>query len=1048
VNHILSEHSSELAALAAECGIDWHQVTDLRPGIHKRLPVIASKYKGKCVMWIDEGTSTTGGTFIRITFHTQKHGGVSRSWVSHGRRRGPRLAAISSKTKNPGDGANRRTELFNVFKTAFAAAPRADAAHPYLKRKGIADLVTSFDIRVLSDYKVFGRGSVEPWLAFALQSPNGEYVGIQRIWANGSKKLSTSAWDGQYKCAHAIIGDPEASAIIHIAEGFATAASVHLATGSAAVFAISAGNLEPVACHIRERFEGKRIVIVADNDVRPAGEEHKGNPGVFKALEAARRSRTSIIVPPAPGGRATDANDIHLNEGLDRLAEVLKSPACRLKPAGNHSAYLLQVLRYARAQDHEALVGRLANATKAGWKFSKDELVKAVSEATEGRASPGMVAKKIAGVIWAGEKAARDLTSIRTADRRLSFKTVQHPEGHYIIPQEAAEAVLEHLEKGAMVVLVSPMGTGKTEIVIKEAMARVRRAALVLPRVSVVDDASTRLSKVKYSEVGKQDVIWQNQLITCVNSMDAPRFNSNGVNFFERLDLLCLDEAAQAISQMVQLGEIERRKGNTHAMIKAVSTAKAVLVADAHASEYTVNALRSMDHGREVVVVEVKHPSEAGKRWDIDVTESPEEVCKELLRCLESGEKCLLATDNKKMAMKIERLIRQRLPHVRLLNAHRDPNPDQKRLMATAFSNPNREFVKYDALIYTPVITAGVSITAPHFTRHFGIFCGAVKVTDILQMMARDRTARRWLISVRGTSVRMRQLAAEAERKLIEGATLYSDLKMATARHEVESRDNLLLLTLNLLKLGDHKVRMSKDPEKPAKEIRTALTEFGKKIDDERMDRILMQPGISESEYEGLRREWLPTDEQAAAMTAFQVRDRLCVDLTRANIEFLDKGGLGKVKLMEVVTSSESDVERFEWSQEGEDPTERYRAAEKKAVLGRMFRDLGISPSFDGEFTQSDSRKMLQWSIENADHLNHLFKGVIDPARPPRGATQFVQKILSLLGLELGKRKSNGRMIRFIDKTSLDKMLEVVNARRSQRQEFIKQSPKAVATPP
>ncbi|MDQ3232605.1 MAG: hypothetical protein M3Q07_12360, partial [Pseudobdellovibrionaceae bacterium] len=219
MNHILSEYSSELAALAEECGIDWHQVSDLRPGFHKRLPVIAGRYKGKVAMWIEEGTARSGQSFIRITFHTQKHGGISRTWSSHGRLGGPRFTMASSKTKKTEDEPRRRLELYDTFKAAFTAAPRADAAHPYLKRKCIADLAASFDIRVLSDFKVFGRGSMDPWLAFALQSPGGEYVGIQRIWADGTKKLSTSAWDGQYKGAHAVIGDAEASSTIYIAEG-------------------------------------------------------------------------------------------------------------------------------------------------------------------------------------------------------------------------------------------------------------------------------------------------------------------------------------------------------------------------------------------------------------------------------------------------------------------------------------------------------------------------------------------------------------------------------------------------------------------------------------------------------------------------------------------------------------------------------------------------------------------------------------------------------------------------------------------------------------
>jgi putative DNA primase/helicase len=58
-----------------------------------------------------------------------------------------------------------------------------------------------------------------------------------------------------------------------VAEGFATAATVHEATGSAVAFAFNANNLKPIAKALREKFPNLEMVICGDDD-----HQSKGNP--------------------------------------------------------------------------------------------------------------------------------------------------------------------------------------------------------------------------------------------------------------------------------------------------------------------------------------------------------------------------------------------------------------------------------------------------------------------------------------------------------------------------------------------------------------------------------------------------------------------------------------------------------------------------------------------------------------------------------------------------------------------------------------------------
>jgi hypothetical protein len=52
---------------------------------------------------------------------------------------------------------------------------------------------------------------------------------------------------------------------------------------------------------------------------------------------------------------------------------------------------------------------------------------------------------------------------------------------------------------------------------------------------------------------------------------------------------------------------------------------------------------------------------------------------------------------------------------------------------------------------------------------------------------------------------------------------------------------------------------------------------------------------------------------------------------------------------------------------------------------------------------------------------------------------QFLQKFLGLYGIGLGKRKSNGRMIRFVDQNSVEIIMQFIEARREQRRALIPQ---------
>lgn len=85
-----------------------------------------------------------------------------------------------------------------------------------------------------------------------------------------------------------------------IAEGFATAATLHEESGYRVYMAFTANNLLAVGRIVRAKLPDAEIVFCADNDTRTPD-----NPGLTKATEAARDVGGSVAAPPIHG----DFND-------------------------------------------------------------------------------------------------------------------------------------------------------------------------------------------------------------------------------------------------------------------------------------------------------------------------------------------------------------------------------------------------------------------------------------------------------------------------------------------------------------------------------------------------------------------------------------------------------------------------------------------------------------------------------------------------------------------------------------------------------------------
>ncbi len=188
-------------------------------------------------------------------------------------------------------------------------AARAPDDHPYLARKGI-----------------WGHGVRlhEGALVVPLHDAN-EHHSLQFIGEDGEKRFLSG---GRVTGCWCMLGTPDGAAALCVAEGFATGATIHEATGHPVAVAFNAGNLAAVARAMRELNPAARLILCADDD---AGTE--GNPGLRKAREAAREVGGLLAVPEFGGERpdgATDFNDMAAARGLEAVRKCIEKAG---KPA-------------------------------------------------------------------------------------------------------------------------------------------------------------------------------------------------------------------------------------------------------------------------------------------------------------------------------------------------------------------------------------------------------------------------------------------------------------------------------------------------------------------------------------------------------------------------------------------------------------------------------------------------------------------------------------------------------------------------------------------
>ena len=189
---------------------------------------------------------------------------------------------------------------------------------PYAQRKNVG----LYGVKVIDGVLVVPARDVDGKL-WTYQTISPEKGGMKKFKLGGKKA----------GCFH-LIGEIKPGFPILVAEGYATAATLHEATGRPVAVAFDAGNLLPVGTALASRHPESMLAFMADND-----QYGPTNVGIEKAAAAAKAVCGAVVHPrfDSIDGKPTDWNDLAALDGFEavqcQVGEGLKMERARLRQA-------------------------------------------------------------------------------------------------------------------------------------------------------------------------------------------------------------------------------------------------------------------------------------------------------------------------------------------------------------------------------------------------------------------------------------------------------------------------------------------------------------------------------------------------------------------------------------------------------------------------------------------------------------------------------------------------------------------------------------------
>jgi hypothetical protein len=739
ITQITQNYRHTLADYAANCGMNWDELAhaisfDGRKIKHNRIAINKS-YRGKCFAVGYKWTARDGKEYPRIIFYTNKHGGhteifdgfkefmscrgYSDQYIQQ--QSPPKFHQI---TKQPIVEIEKwQIDALNAAHEAWNKATINNVAdHDYIVKKGVN--VDGLEIRR-------GIGKYGDCVMIQVFNLIGQVIGYQQIYAkNINGKNTNKHFVGQIGGGFVVIGDR--SRIRHgawITEGVATGFSIYHANGDGentlsnkkklpVICCLSADNMKKVTQSFTE-LGNADLRICADNDP-----SDNGNTGIYTAIQCASIAGSKgYYCPTSEDGKKVDFNDT-LNFKLfaigksysDQIRQlVMFAPVTKLKTLGDRLAFAL--------------------AKQVPYLVSEEEATKIVIDTLEERKFNGKC--NAAAIIRNSVNARREIVKQRNKITDFTgiekIKIIDMPDKTSL---EINELILRRI--GATVddraIIFDPrgLGAGKTELLelIRKLFDR-EKIAVIIHRVSLADDLSTRLDTDHYKEETPSGHI--RHLTITANSL--PKFSITAGGF----KILFIDEARQVLDHLIH-GTVENRQAAFDEFVAAIESADFIMCSDADLNDDTVAFFKKHAYGKSLYAIDA--PARANDKI-LHMVDDHSTNFVNISEALNNDQNVFVGCTSKNKAIEayafaIDNAIGFTTDDLLLIHSENKEDPKQ----AAFLKNPNAEATKYRAVFHSPTIGSGVSITVPHFINNYFLNSGNLPENECLQMTARNRCAR------------------------------------------------------------------------------------------------------------------------------------------------------------------------------------------------------------------------------------------------------------------------------------------------------------------
>lgn len=655
-------------------------------------------------------------------------------------------AAIAAAAESAAQADRRKSEGQTAAAvaavTAWEAAEPCEA-HAYLTRKAVPShglRVAGRDMRARlwsdqagewQDVLAMRAGD----LLIPMHNEAGQLVNLQRIDIAGRKRFIMGG--RAHGCHFRIAG---AGRTI-LAEGYATGATWHAATGDCVVLAFSAGALGAVAEYIVA--DG----VAADNDEKSAGEK------------GAQATGLRYLMPPTLG----DWNDYAALVGMDGVRAAVANdnaqaftrpydlPAFELK--GREATWWNKLAKAETPAEAAALAWAIARrlCVRVPVEMTLDDL----TEQLRNGAAAGMMNSATVDAMRAALARMIEWRQ-RRALAGVSF-SAQALRSH-LVESVAQLPTLAAADYSGVLLLNSPMGSGKTRRIGKPfadwAKHQDRRFIASCHRQSLVRELARVLGCDHYQETDRETAWSVQALATCLPSIVKHEHGQ----IIEEAGYLFLDEIAQvlrSLASQVTVADKKTRADVFRALRNLVSRARCIVGADAGMDDRVLAFLESCRPGERFRVIQQPHRADGlavryGYGHDALATAYGEALAR-----LSQGQRLWIACGEKSRAIEAARVLEAANARVLLLHGDNRENAAQ----AAFWRDPEAVSREYDCVIHTGVISSGMSIehrdAGQHFTHGMLLASGAtITPADALQMLRRVRYLRTWTGAVTPNNAR------------------------------------------------------------------------------------------------------------------------------------------------------------------------------------------------------------------------------------------------------------------------------------------------------